>query len=169
MGKSWTNVETWLGVLFIFAVLVGALVMVGNDILLNPNSNLDNDSIDYIASLQGVNASQFQASTNPNTPQVIVQYQSNISSIQSSVTGNENNTQGSPKDYSLEFFWAQDKSAGFEAIIKTIFNVPSYLLGTLFRLPIQSFSWILNILGWLMGLLITISVIFFIRGIITQK
>jgi hypothetical protein len=169
MGKSWTNVETWLGILFVFALLVGGLVAVGNDILLNPNSNLDNDSIDYIASLQGVNATQFQASSNPNTPNIISQYQKNITSIQTSATQSGNNTQGTSKDYSLEFFWAQDKSASFEAIIKTTFNIPSYILGTLFRLPVNNFSWILNILGWLMGLLILMSVIFFIRGIITQK
>lgn len=144
MERNMTNVETYLIILFLFAILAGAILYLGNELLLNDNANLDNDSISYIANLQGINISEYQAS------------QENIeSSIL--ITGNE--SQGNPKDDSLEFLFAKEKAFNVEVLIKRIFGVPSFILVDLLRFNLNDWKWLINIIGWLLSIIITIALV----------
>lgn len=153
MVKSFTNVETYLGILFIFAILVTALIFLGNEILSNENSNLDNDSIEYILQLNGANVSD---------------YATDIDDLENPILSNANYSQGSPKDEALDFLFTKEKGFKIEVIVKRIFNIPSFVIVDLFRLPLNNWKWLLDIIGWLLGLTVTITMIYFVRGLINK-
>lgn len=153
MGKSPTNVETYLFYLFIFAVLVSGLVYLGNELIVNDNANLDNDSIEYIASLNGINISE---------------YRQTQAALEASASLDPNYTQGTPKDHSIEFLYAKQKSSGIETTIKRIFRLPSYLIVDLLRLPANNFRWIIDLVGWILGFTVMIAIVYFIRGIVNK-
>lgn len=142
----------YLIILFLFAGLVTGLVLVGNETLLNSNAALDNDSIEYIAGLQGVNVSQ---------------YGTNKDEIEQSILINQNFSQGNPKDQGLELQFAKEKGSGFEVYIKSIISMPSVILFDLLRFDKGSWNWIISILNWLWRILNIIAIYYFARGVAT--
>lgn len=153
MAKQLTNVNTYIGILFLFALLVGGLTILGNELLENDNTNLDNTSVEYIATLNGINISDYQGEEDTQEDPILI-------------TGN--GTQGNPKDESLEFLFAKEKGFSLELTIKRIFNLPSFILYDLLRLPKAEWSWITDIVGWLLGIVVVIAVVYFARGILDK-
>lgn len=153
MGKSLTNVETYLIILFIFILLVSGLIYLGNETIMNENANLDNDSMEYIANLNGINISEYYANKND---------------IETPVLGNLNYSAGSTKDDSLGFLLSKEKGFEIEIIIKRVLNLPSFIWGDLLRLPINEAKVFINIIGWILNLLIIIALIYFARGLINR-
>lgn len=153
MAKKLTNVETYLIILFLFAILVSGLTWLGNEAAVNPNADLDNDSIEYIATLNGIDLSDYQQSE---------------SELESSILATGNYSQGNPKDESIDFLFAKEKGSKVELAIKRFFSLPSFIIGDLFRLPINNFKWLIDLFGWLVGLLIIIALVYFARGQINR-
>lgn len=148
MPKELDNVKTYFGIIFIAFLAITGIILAGNETGNNSNSNLDNDSVDYILGLQGINRSD--VARNPS-------YQ------EASLLVNENFTQGNPKDYALDFQFAKEKGITFENSVKLIFSLPSTVLFDVLRLPRVSYEWIIDLLGWLLGLLVGIAVINYAR------
>lgn len=149
-----TNVYSYLIIMFIFFIGISAIVILGNELKDNENSNLDNDSLVYIYSLNGINYSQYTADKEQ---------------IEKSILFNDNSSQGNPKDEGLEFLFVKEKGSTIEIIIKGIYSLPQTILSDIFRLPFGDWSWIIDILNWLWRLSILIAVIYFVRGIIEKK
>ena len=152
MTKKFTNVETYLIVIFLFLLLIVGINQLGKEAILNENSNLDNDSLEYIANLNKINLSDY----NINSQDI----------ISSSVTG-VNESQGTPKDYSIEFFFAKQKGLTFEVTIKAILSLPEVLLIDLLRFNLNDWIWAINLFNWLYRLLIILAIYYLIRGILT--
>jgi len=153
MAKSPTNVETYIFILFLFFVLVGGLIYLANETLTNENSNLDNDSIEYIANLNGINISEYrQTQAQQETP----------------ISLDPEYSEGTPKDNAIEFLFAKQKSNNIEVTIKRIFSLPSFIIVDLFRFPANDFKWLLDIIGWLLGLTVFIAIVYFVRGILNK-
>lgn len=149
MAKQMTNVSTYIGILFLFVVLVGGLTLLATETRLNDNSNLDNDSIEYIAALEGIDISEYQRTQSQQENSILI-------------TGNE--SAGNPKDDSLSFLFQKEKGFNIELTIKRIFGMPSFILVDLLRLPLNQWNWIINIIGWVLGLMITIAIIYLVTG-----
>ena len=150
MVKSFTNVETYLIILFIFAALVTGLVAVANEFISNDNANPDNDSLNYIANLNGINLSESQASK---------------ADIETPVLANANFSQGSPKDEALDFLFAKEKGFRIELTIKRIFGLPSFILIDLLRFQLNDWKWLIDIIGWVLSLVIILALIYLARGL----
>lgn len=153
MSKEMTNIKSYIIILFIAFVGITAIIYTGNEAAANENSNLDNDSIEYIANLQGIEL--------PDT---------NISSsdIEMSALFNTNTSQGNPKDEGLDFLFAKEKGLSLETAAKAIFLLPGFLIQDLLRLPYQSWEWVVHLLNWMWWLLLIVAVVYFARGIIDK-
>lgn len=151
MAQKFTNVETYLIILFLFAIVVTAIIHLGNELLANDNSELDNDSISYITNLRGIDMSEFNVSKEEVEASI-------------SILGNE--SQGNPKDEALEFLYAKQKGFNIETKIKMIFSLPQFILIDLLRFSLNDWRWVIFIFNWLYRLLITIAIVYFIRGIV---
>lgn len=157
MAQKFSNVETYLIVIFLFAILSIGVMYLGRETINNPDSNLDNDSIAYIANLNGVDDINLNAS--------LALYKATKSDEESSILVTDNSSQGNPKDYALDFLFAKEKGFPIEVAIKRIFNIPTFIIVDLLRFNVNDFSWLINLIGWLITLTITIAVIYFARGV----
>lgn len=153
MGKKITNVETYLFILFGFAILVSGLSILGSELIQNDNANLDNDSIEYIATINGIDLSEYNSTIQDQENPVLI-------------TGNESS--GNPKDDSLDFLFAKEKGFDIELTIKRIFGLPKFVLVDLLRLPLGQWGWLINIIGWLLGATVVIALVYFVRGLIDR-
>lgn len=151
-GKQMSNIWTYLILLLLFGVLMTGIVQLGNDLVLNENANLDNDSIEYIAEVQGIDLSEFDVTSQE---------------IESAILFTDNTSQGNPKDYSLEFQFARERGLPIENTAKQIFSVPSVIIYQVLRLPKNNWSWIVDVLNWFWRLAIIVALVYFARGILS--
>lgn len=152
-GQAMTNVYTYLIIIFIFIILTTGLIYMGNELISNSNANPDNDSIEYIAQIQGINLSEYRAERE---------------ALEKLVSTNENYSQGNPKDEALDFQFAKEKGNSVELVLRTVFNFPSRLLVDILRLPLNNWKWLIDIVVWLLGLTVGVAVYYFIRGLATR-
>jgi len=151
-AKVPTNVYFYLVIIFIFLIFITSIIFLGNELILNPNSNLNNESISYIADLQGINLSDYQIQKKQ---------------LENSILISDNESQGNSKDESLDFQFAKEKGLTIETTIKGIFSVPSLILYNVLKFDRNNWDWIVKILNWLWRLLIIIAIVYFARGIIS--
>lgn len=151
-GKQMSNVWTYLIILFIFAILMFGIKQLGLELTQNPNQNLDNDSIEYIAELNEIDLSEYQVSSDL---------------IESPILFTDNTSQGNPKDYSLEFQFAKERGLPIENTIKNIFSVPSVIVYQVLKMPRNNWSWIVDALNWFWRLAIIVALVYFARGIVS--
>jgi len=159
MAQKLTNVYTFLGILFLFAILVISLMYLGKELVDNDNANLDNDSITYIAGLVGVD--------DANLDTALSRYTTSTDDQEESILVSDNTSQGNPKDYALDFLFAKEKGFSIEITIKRIFSIPSFIIVDLLRFNLNDFSWLINIFGWFIGIVILIAIVYWARGVIT--
>lgn len=148
---SYLNVWTYLIVLFVVVIFIAGVQYSGRDLIQSNQTNLDNDSLLYILQVNNVDVSNFTSSQ----------------SVQEDpLTFDPDQGAKNPKDYALDFLYAKEKFTGVINGAKLVFNVPSVIVYTIFRFNAQQFSWVLNILGWLLGLILLIAGVFIVRGLI---
>lgn len=153
MAKKLTNVETYLIILFLFGLLVTGVLYMADEIRINDNSNIDNDSIEYIANLQGLNLSDYTATRKE---------------LEKSSVISANGSQGNPKDEALDYLQAKQSGFKIETIIKGVFNIPGFLINKMLRLDLSDWNWIIDIFNWTIWLLITLAATYYIRGLIDK-
>lgn len=152
-AKLFTNVSTYVIILFLFLILVAGVRLLGNELLFNDNAALDNDSIDYIGNLQGINISKYQASK---------------SDLEEPILTNLNYSQGNPKDESFDFQFTKEKGFKIEIIVKSIFSTPEVILFDLLRLNKGSWIWVIGFVNRLWRILLIIALVYFVRGLIDK-
>jgi len=152
MAKKLTNVETYLGILFLFGVLIAGLTLLSLEILSNDNSNLDNNSKNYISNLTKINVTYYETDSDDL--------------ISPTLLGTNNS--GNPKDESLDYLKAVEEATKLEKIIKNILYLPKYILIDLLKFNMGDWTWLLSVLNFLYWLSIIIALIYFARGIIVQ-
>jgi len=151
MTQRFSNVETYLAIAFLFAILTAGVVYLGNEVLTNDNANLDNDSIEYIANLNGIDLDEYRASS---------------SDIQNPIILSGNESEGTLRDEALAFLFAQEKSYDVEIAIKRVFGIPSFIIVDLLQFNVGDFEWIIDIMGWFISLSILIALVNYLRGVI---
>jgi len=149
LPKTLDNLSTYIIILFLVGMLIAGVKFLGVELINNDNSILDNNSIDYIADINGVNLSYYDTSREDIDRPIYIK---------------GNTTQGNPKDYSLEFQFAKEEGLSIENKIKAIYNTPDLLLFKILKLPRSDWDWIVNIVIWLFAISLTISLILFARG-----
>jgi len=152
MAKKLTNVETYIGIVFIFFIIITALIYLGNEVKDNTNAKLDNNSIVYIAKLKGTNATL-----------ELQKYNVDSGDVKESLIVSSNASQGNPKDQALEFLYSKEKSYDYEVIIKVIFQLPQTVI-ELFGFELNDWKWITNWLNWVFDLLIGLAILYLITG-----
>jgi hypothetical protein len=154
-GNSFSNIYVYFGILIIFLLVVVGIQQLGDDLTTNPHANLDNRSLLYIAQINGIDVSEYNITGNE---------------IYTSEVAVDNNTGDAIKDFSLEYFFARDKTKSLEDRMgkKTIFNMPERVLVTLMGGSKGDFQWALDIFNWFIWISVTVAVILFIRGIWTK-
>ena len=157
MGQKFSNVETFLVILTLFAMLTIGMMYLGKDAIDNPNSNLDNDSVEYISNLVGVEDANLNDS--------IALYKSTRNEQEKSILISDNISQGNPKDYALDFLFAKEKGFSIELIAKRIYDLPQYLIVDLLRYDLGDWEWFINIIVWFLVVIIIIAVVYFARAV----
>ena len=150
--KSSTNVWTYVLLTFIFLVFITGIQIYAGEQLINPNSNLDDKSVIYIASILDIDLSDY------NIDKATIE--NNDLDDSSEATG------ASLKDFAIEFFYARTQANKVVAVVKNIYSFPS-TIADLFRIPEGNVRWIFNILNWFWRIAILIAGYYFIRGLTT--
>jgi hypothetical protein len=148
MTKSFTNVWTYIGIIFIFSIFTMVLSQFG-DFLTEQNTNgvIDLPILEnYSKYTLGLNASE--------------------SEVEDPVAFKYNTTESTPKDYSIPFLFSQDKSSGIRGKIQFVYSIPSSFLEIL-GLPSENFSDLVNAIFWLFAIGMFIAMIYFIRAVVT--
>lgn len=148
-AKSLNNAWTYVVILFLFVLVTIIIQESGKELLakdLRGEITLSNSSIEYIGRVNAIDLSGYQANKED--------WQ------ESQVT----NSSGTPKDYAMEFLFSREKGADIESPIKRIYNIPGMIIVTLFNQPVERFSWITALFGWILVIAIGLVVYYFIRG-----
>ena len=148
MGKSFTNVWTYVGIIFVFAIFMLILGKFG-DFLTEQDANgvIDLPVLDgYDKYSLSLNASE--------------------SEVEDPISYKHNTSEGSIKDYAIPFLFSQEKSRDIRAKIQYIYNIPSSFL-EIFGLPVENFKVFVDAIFWLIATGLFIAVIYFIRAVIT--
>lgn len=152
MTKPMTNVSTYVGILFVFGLLITGLVLLSTETITNTSADLDNDSIEYISQLNGIDYGAFNVTR---------------SDLENPNLFNANGTQGNPKDEAIDFLFAKEKGSNIELVIKGIFSVPEVVLYDLLRFSANDWDWLVQLLNWVWRILILIALVYFARGVVT--
>lgn len=152
-AQKFTNVSTYIVLLAFIGLFSFGIFNLGGEVISNENSNLDNDSVLYITTLQ----------TGMDIDELARQYDVSNAEIEEFILKNQNYSQGTPKDYSVEFQFVKSKGFNIENTIKRIYGFPSFLIGDVLRLPITAWNQILNLIGWFLLVVITLAIINYVR------
>lgn len=154
-GSSFSNLYVYFGILFIFLLVILGIQNLGTDLQANPHANLDNKSIEYIQLINGIDYNDYNKSGD---------------TIYKSEVSVDNESGDAIKDFSLEYFFARDKSKDLEDRIgkKTFFNIPERVIVTLMGGTSGDFQWVFNLINWFIWIALSIAVILFVRGIWTK-
>jgi len=82
--------------------------------------------------------------------------------VENTILSNRNRSGGTPKDYAIEFLFVTEKGYSVENMIKEVYSIPSTIL-FLFRLPVQNWKWIIDIIGWMLFFTIILALINYVR------
>jgi hypothetical protein len=149
MSKNLTNISTLIFLGAIFAIFITLIINLGQDVLLNDNSNLDDESILYIAEINGADTSKFDIEAK------------NESDLSLNPSG------GTNKDFAIEFFDSQDKYNTIKSYSYAIFYAPSFLIEKVFRIDVGQYTWILNIIAAVIWVMIFLAGYYLIRRVVT--
>jgi len=153
MGKSLKNIWTYIIIVFILGLSIFTIQNFARHMLtkdLNGEIELSEGAREYAAGVLGINTSVYKATKEELEDPIVYKF---------------NSSAGNPKDYSMEFLFAQEKSKNPLGVAKKIYQYPSYIMFDVFALPDnQSLRHYSDALVWLFALGILIATIFFLRG-----
>ena len=155
MGKAWTNVWTYIGIVFLFFLFFNLVVGFGGFLQDQHNAgrlNLSIDQQEYILIIQGIDMYNLNA-TNVDVADPI-SYQFNASA-------------GTPKDFAIEFLFAQEKSITMRERLQLIYSIPTITLDIL-KIPRTEFTWLINSIFWFFFAGIFVATIYFVRAVVTR-
>jgi hypothetical protein len=153
-----TRVTTFLTIGF-FAIFFGILmIMLGIGVGNSENSDLSQNSKDYINSLAGYDAIE-------NDSYFVGD---NIGSLNTSVysasvddPSPQYNT-SNDKDFALEFIWLSGALDGIKKFFYIVFGLPQFVLVDLLRLPFAGFmGWFITFLNFVWSIFLVIAIIYF--------
>jgi hypothetical protein len=65
----------------------------------------------------------------------------------------------------MEFLYSKEKGAGAELSVKKIYSIPSTVVIIMFNQPEIRFGWLIDIIGWILAIGVSIVLYYYIRGI----
>lgn len=155
MSKSFTDVYTYIILFFIFAAFMWAVLSLGGEMAdraANGDINMSESTQTYIG----------QLNNNPNFN--ITDYQSNKAQQELPVVYKSNSSEGTPKDFSIEYFEAKERASNFENVLKRIYYIPSTILVAI-GFPESEFKGLISIFFWFMGIAIILTIYWMFRGV----
>lgn len=138
-----------LVIVLIFGIFTLGWQIVGQELALNPNTNLNNESIVYIATYSGYREARFDENELDTSSQV--------------VTEPENVSGKSTVDFAQEYLESKTEGKKITGYVKTIVNMPEFFVGA-FNLNVAQWSPYLIILGTFLSLATFIAIYLLIRG-----
>lgn len=139
-GNNATEPITIIIILIIFATLTFGLFKFGAQLSTNPNSELNNESILYIAEQQG-----FRIEDKSLDAGVI-----SGDRLDSPFYSKDGNVSVSDKDQALEFLYYREQSISWRGLVNSLYNLPSYLIGNL-GLDLEEWKFVVNawnVIAW---------------------
>lgn len=144
-----TKMNFYLGAIFVVILIFSGNAIVGTELVNKERINLDEDSIDYILELKGLNT-QNGYDTIANTP--------SAESQQSNILDSENGTQVSDtNDFLSTLYIKKERASKPTNFFKLIYNIPSSII-TGIGFDIADWTHYINILTYIILIAITIMV-----------
>ena len=139
----------------IFLLFTVGMSKVGTDIATGEYSNLDDNSILYIAEYNGFREENFN----------LTEYKENTENINEVTDPNSNETASGKAtvDFAQEFLFSQGKSVDSESYISTIVNAPDFYLNT-FQADDDDWQDYKIIIAGFIGILIFVVAFYIIKG-----
>ncbi|SRR6056297_812841 len=151
--RKTTNVVNIIIILFIVVIFALIIKNYASELLSSENINLSENSQDYTENLAGsnnyehFNTTDFAPEDAPNQP------------LSDATADNK-------KDFSLDFNFGKKSVNKYTRWLYLIANVPEFILYDVFGLQQEGFMWIISILDWFWRIIISIAIVYFIRGIV---
>lgn len=147
MAKSFTNVWTYVGIIFIFSIFMLVLGNFGSFLTDQDTAGVIDIPVldDYQRYSLSLNATEAE--------------------VEDPVSYKYNTTEGTPKDFAIPFLFSQEKSSGIRGKIQYIYNIPSSFLSIL-GLPAENFRSYIDAIFWLIATGMFIAMIYFIRAVV---
>jgi len=150
--KKTTNITNVLIVLFVVVLFAILIKNYASNILESENQALSQESLDYTNNIAGgvyshINTSEFDAENAPNDP------------LADESTDNKN-------DFSLDFNFGKKSVNKYTKYLYIASSIPEFILADIFGLDNYGFKWLIDLLDWVWRIVISIAIIYFIRGII---
>lgn len=154
-GNAITEPYTFLIVIVLLGLLTTIFFVFATQLSTNENSNLDDESVLYIAENNG-----FEVEGKNFTQEILTQAE-----IESSFYATDSNTTSTSKDDALEFLYYREKSVKWRSLVNTAYNAPAYFIGV-FNLDLFEWSIVNNALSLLIWGIIFFVIYKIIRGLI---
>lgn len=151
MAKSFSNLYTYIVIMFIVSICIGIIQTV-SVYKLSHSSNLDNETTQYLGQMIGIDLSEFNVTA------------SEIEDNSADLTTNDTGTQ--QKDFALEYFYAKSTMGKLGNVAKQIYRLPEYIL-IFFKIPISNVEWLISIINWFYRTALIFAVYLAIRGVWT--
>lgn len=151
LNKKAQNITSPYVLVFIVVIITlfsTTFINFGADLISNPNNALEEDSVVYIYDRTGFT---------PNT-----QVADNTTT---SFYSTESDSEGSAKDFALEFQFYREQSSGIRQLLQNIWNIPTFFVDGL-GLNRDDWAIPLNIINTLIWIIIFYGMYRIIRGII---
>lgn len=146
-AQNITNGYVLVLIIVIITLFSTVFINFGGDLLTNPNNILEEDSINYIYDRSGFDP---DVSITDNTT--------------TQFFSTEGDSEGSAKDFTLEFQFYREQSSGIREILQNIWNIPTFFVDGL-GLNRDDWKVPLNILNTLIWVIIFYGMYRLIRGI----
>ena len=149
-GQAMTKPFTVIFILVVIAILSISMNNFGRDVAVNPNNNLDNDSLNRIYDQSGFVPSVYRNGTGDSTD---LFFSSDL------------NTSGNAKDYALEFQFYREQSSSIRTLVQDLWNLPVFFINGL-DLDLQAWNIVINIWNTVIWAIIFFVIYRVVRGIL---
>lgn len=153
---AWTNTNFYMSMIFVVVVVFSGLAIVGTDLLNDDRISINEDGVDYIAQLKGLN--------DENGYDTMANTSSAENEGKGILDSSENSTVSDSSDFLSTLYIKKERADEPTNFLKVAYNVPSTLILGL-GLPLEDFRWLINILS--LALFISIIILVWTRWIRT--
>lgn len=154
-GTQITDPMVLLIIISMLGMLTFGWFLFSSQVATNPNSNLDEASILYIAEHSG-----YEVNNKDFGEDLLTEEQ-----FTSSFYTQNNNATSSDKDYALEFLYYREQSSGWRDTVNNLYGMPTFFLGA-YGFDLSAWAFVVHGLNLIIWGIIFFIVYKIIRGII---
>ena len=153
LANMWTVVLiVFFGIFFLSALSYTAGILTDKNVA--GDINLSEDSLSYIVDINNLTS---EGSTN------VEDFKPTKEELEDPILFNTNESSGNEKDFAIEFYTTKEKGSSIRGKVQAFFEIPQKTF-RLLRIPTGEAGWIIDIIGWISGIIMLLAAINLWKG-----